>query len=342
MNLQSLFSSIKKGVVSPAYLIYGEEAYLQKLIIKAFKKALINETTGEFNCDELDGDKVTPGQIVACAETLPVFAEKRLTIIKNAVFFQTGKKEGDNKKRFQESEKLLQYLHNPLTSTCLILLVKGSIDKRKKLVKAVEKAGQVVETAPLKGAELNNWLQTEVELLGKKIEPQAVEYMILNTNHDLYFLKNELEKLTLYSGDHHTITLEAMKKLVTKTSEANIFALVDEIGLKRGEAALLELKNLLERGEPPVRVVFMIARQFRLILTGKDLSERGYTEKQIAKELAIHPFVIRKILQQARRFTYQELEKCFQQILDCDMSLKRGVPPRVTLENLILGLTQGI
>ncbi len=342
MDYKSLLNSIKRGVVSPVYLIYGEELYLQKLIIEAFKKGLINDSTGDFNFDDLDGEKVTPGQIVACADTLPVFAEKRLTIVKNSIFFQGGKKEGDSKQRSQESERLLQYLQNPLTSTCLIFLVKGSIDKRKKLVKAVEKSGQVVETAPLKGAELNNWIQTEAELLGKKIESKAVEYIILNTNHDLYFLKNEIEKLALYSGDHHTITLATVEKLLTKTSEANIFALVDGIGLKKGEQALRELRTLLERGEPPVRIVFMIARQFRLILSGKDLNERGYTEKQIAKELAIHPFVIRKILQQARRFKYQELEKCFQQILECDMALKRGIPPRVTLENLILGLTQGI
>lgn len=337
MQFQSVLNSIKRGVVSPVYLIYGEEQYLQELVVIALKEALLTPNIAAFNLDEIDGEKCSSAQVAERANALPVFAERRLVIVKNPAFVQTSKKES-SAEGAPNDQLLLNYLNDPLLSTCLVLLSNGSIDKRRKLVKSAEKAGQILELSPLKGADLTNWIKEEAERLGMKIEPRALEFIILNAAGSLRHLKNELEKLTLYSREDKVINLAAVEKLLTRTVESNIFAMVDSLGSKKGEQALRELSHLLDEGEPPIKILFMIARQFRLILQTKELEQKGFTEKQITGELGTHPFVTGKVLRQVRNFGFTELEKALALLLECDVALKTGAPARLTLEQLIIKL----
>jgi len=341
MQFQSVQSSIIRGVISPVYLIYGEEQYLQEQVVQSLKGALLTPDLAAFNLEEIDNEKCTPVQAAESANALPVFAEKRLVIIKNPAFLQGGKKEGAAEGAAPNEQLLLDYLKDPLLSTCLVFLVNGSVDKRRRLVKAMEQAGQLLELNPLKGGELTQWIREEAARQGLTIEPRALEYIVLNAAGSLRHLKNELEKLALYCQEDRTITLEAVEKLLTRTSEGNIFAMVDSLGQKKGEQALYELANLLDEGEPPVKILFMIARQFRLILQTKDLEKKGYTEKQITSELGTHPFVTGKVLKQSKNFGFAELEAALEFLLECDVALKSGAPARLTLEQLVIKLVAG-
>ncbi|PKM87918.1 MAG: DNA polymerase III subunit delta [Firmicutes bacterium HGW-Firmicutes-12] len=340
MQYQSILNSIDRGVLTPVYLICGDEDYIQEQIIALLKEKLINSDIGAFNFDEIDGEKTTPGEIISSANTLPVFAEKRLVIVKNSPLFQSSKKEGEEQSNKGQADNLLKYLEDPLASTCLVFWVKGNVDKRKKLVKAIEKAGNLIQIDRLKGTDINSWLIEETRVLGKKLDAKALEYIVLHGGVELRALKNELNKLALYAGNGSTITLTMVEGLLTKTSEANIFTLVDSIGLKKGEAALLQIRNLLSSGEPGIKVLFMIARQFRLILQAKDLERSGFTEKQMAGELSVHPFVIGKILRQAKNFSFTELENSMHWILECDVAMKTGASHRQSLEDLVLKLVR--
>lgn len=337
MQYQGILNSIDRGVVAPVYLIYGDEDYLQEMLLKAFKDKLANSDISAFNFDEIDADKATPGEIVSSANTLPVFADKRLVIVKNPSFL-IAKKEGEEPNNKDTEEVLLSYLKDPLFSTCLIFWVKGSVDKRKKIVKAIEKAGNIVQVERLKGIEIGIWLNEEARMLGKKLDNKAAEYIVLHGGADLRALKNEIQKLVLYAGNENIITLKMTEQILTKTAEANIFALVDNIGLKKGESALMEMRALLFAGEPAVRILFMIARQFRLILRAKDLERNGFTEKQITEELSLHPYVTGKIMRQSRNFSFIELEDSLRFILECDTALKTGALPRQSLEDLVFKL----
>jgi DNA polymerase-3 subunit delta len=351
MQELSVINSIKRGVISPVYLFYGTEEYLQEKVINALKEALVASDIGSFNLDELEGEEVTIDTIVDIANTLPVFAEKRLVIVKNAPFLSPGnkKKEEDEEAEDKEAPKkptaytsisekqekrLLQYLGDPLISTCLVFWQKGSVNKNRKIYKTiVASKGQILAMNALKSRELNSWLISETKKMGKVLEPQAAEYISFNCGNQLRDLHNELEKLALY-----TITLAMTQKVITKSSEGNIFSLVDNLGQKKGEEALKELENLLAIGEPPVRIVYMIARQFRLLLLAKDLQTRGYYEKEIASELDLHPYVTSKILRQIHNFSFIELERDLELIWKSDFRMKSGLNQELTLESLVIAL----
>lgn len=357
----SVINSIKRGVISPVYLLCGTEEYLQEKVINSLKEALVATDIGSFNLDELEGEEVTIETIVDIANTLPVFAEKRLVIVKNAPFLLAGKKKKEADEEADEADekesprkttpniniaenqekRLLEYLADPLISTCLVFWQKGSVNKNRKIYKAiVASKGQVLTFNPLKGRDLNNWLVSEAQRMGKVLEPPAVEYISFNCGNQLRDLHNELNKLALYSGKEKTITLAMAQMLVTKSSEGNIFNLVDNLGQKKAEKAMQELGNLLALGEPPVKIVFMIARQFRLLLLVKDLMLRGYDEKRIASELTLHPYVTGKILRQTHNFSFAELEKNLELIRQSDLEMKSGLNQKLVLENLVITLNR--
>lgn len=338
MQFHSILNSIKRGVIAPIYLIYGEEQYLQEQVIHALRESLLTPDLAAFNYEEIAGEKCLPAQVVEAANVLPVFAEKRLVLVKNPSFLQSSKKEDGTEAKNSTEQALLDYCADPLLSTCLIIMVNGSVDKRRKLVKAIEKKGQLLECKPLRDNELRQWLREEAESQDYRIEPRALAYIEANGANDLRHLKQELAKLALYCQEEGVITLAAAEKLLTKTSEANIFTLVDSLGERKSEQAIVELSHLLDQGEPPVRLLFMIARQYRLIIQVKELASKGFSEKQISSELRIHPFVTGKILRQARYYQFAELEKILSLILECDLDLKTKGNPRFTLEQLLLKL----
>ena len=331
---------------------------MQEMVINALKDALVASDIGSFNLDELEGEEVTIDTIVDIANTLPVFAEKRLVIVKNAPFLTSGnKKKGEDEETGEQEsprkqaaytgisenqeKRLIQYLGDPLISTCLVFWQKGSVNKNRKIYKAIVAGkGQVLAMNALKGRELNKWLILEAKKMGKVLEARAAEFISFNCGNQLRDLHNELEKLVLYSGEEKTITLAMTEKVITKSSEGNIFSLVDNLSQKKGEEALKELGNLLAIGEPPVRIIYMIARQFRLLLLAKDLKMRGYYEKEIAAELDLHPYVTSKILRQIDKFSFIELERDLELIWESDLKMKSGFNQELTLENLVIALSR--
>lgn len=338
MDYLGVVKSIERGLISPVYLLYGEESYLIENLIKGFKGLLVNQDTGDFNLDIIDGKTVGLNELVNLANTLPFMADKRLVIVHQADFFKAKKKGGDDEDNTGE-KALLTYLENPPDTTCLIMSLSEGVDKRKKIFKLVDKNGQVVDCSPLKGQALEEWISGRVKHHGVKIEKTALGKLIASVGSNLNLLDNEIAKMSNYVVSTRTITLEIVDLMVSRTVENSIFDLVDAIGEKRIERALPIIKELLFQGEPAIRILFMITRQIRLIIQGKVLLEQGYAEKQIAGNLQVHPYVIQKCCKQGKNFTIEELEKALIHLLDVDYSLKTGrLEQNYALETLLVDL----
>ena len=48
-----------------------------------------------------------------------------------------------------------------------------------------------------------------------------------------------------------------------------------------------------------MRILYLLSRQFKLLMEVKDLSGRGYEKSQIAKTAGLHPFVAGKYISSA-------------------------------------------
>lgn len=345
MDYLALEKSLQRQVVSPVYLFYGEETYLRDIYVRWFRE-LVPVDVRDFNLDILDGRDAGLETVVGMASTLPFMADKRVVIVKNAGFFKSKRKSTSaNEEDTEEKEEktgstettLLNYLENPLDSTCLVFCSDG-VDRKRKLYKLIEKKGQVVEFTSLKGRDLNEWIDKTARNLGKIMEPKAMASLVTAVGSDLHQLHTELEKLACYSLTER-ITAEDVESMVSKTAELSVFELVDAVGERNYKKAVSMAREMVFLGEPVMRLIFMIARQFRLLIRAKDLHNKGYADKQISSQLQVHPFVAQKCIKQARNFTLPEISQAMERILAADADIKNGRQEQVlALELLIINL----
>lgn len=309
MDWQALVEEVKLGRIAPVYLIYGSEGYLKEQALKILREKLIPPETGDFDYLELDGPELTGAEVVMLASTLPAIAERRLLVIKNPA--------GE----IWQDEDFRKYLTKPEPATCLVLVVNGSIDKRLKAVKEIISTGRVVECSPLQGEDLAGWLMKEARQEGYNLPPAAALILARAGGGDLRQARSALDKAMAYTGKPGTITQATVQALVPEIEAENtIFQLVDALGNKKPAMAIGFLRQLLARGEAPLGIVAMLARQLRLIY-GVLLAGES---KNLAARLGIKPFVARKVAAQARNFSLPAAGQALEELLKVDTALKTG------------------
>lgn len=344
--------ALELGKVSPVYLLYGEESYLQEKLIQQIKSVWLSEVLPEFNDCREDGTKLTGAQIADLANELPFMAERRLLRVDNPACIPCNTKKEkkpeaeeelsettklDSAKASDKSASLLNYLQQPADTTCLIFWCRqGHPDRRSKLVSAIDKLGGMVEIGRLKPAEALRELRHMGQASGKSFGPDALEYLAKYSQPDLRMLAGELDKVITFAGDAATVDKRMVKAVMTPSLEADIFNMVDALGRKQTAEAIRQLRGLLTRGEPGLRILSMMVRQFRLIFQAKLFLQKGYAKPQIAQALGCHPYVAEKATQQSRNFKLNELENIMQQLLQTDFSLKDGKKPGQALEELVI------
>jgi DNA polymerase-3 subunit delta len=166
----------------------------------------------------------------------------------------------------------------------------------------------------------------------------AVMALATYAGDDLRLLNQEIEKLLTYAGDR-PITEADVRRLVPATTESDIFAMVDALGQRNRQQAVRRLHELLEAGEAPTYILYMITRQFRILTQVKELAGQGLGEATIQSGLGLHPFVVKKALAQARNFSPSQLITIYQRILETDKAIKTGrLEPELALDMLVVEL----
>ncbi|WP_418790710.1 DNA polymerase III subunit delta [Phosphitispora sp. TUW77] len=348
MDIKALENSLKRQVISPVYLFYGEETYLRDQYLGMFKSLLPDEYR-DFNMDIIDGRDTSMESIIGMAATMPFLADKRLVIVKNADIFKAkrkNQKKGTNLEQDENGDKpdpsediLINYLENPVDSTCLIFCT-DSVDRKRKIYKRIEKNGQVVQFAQLKGKDITEWINRTARRLGKTIEPKAVAGLVAAVGNNLCQLRTELEKLACYVQGN-AITAADVEMMVSKTVELSIFELVDAVGNRNYSKALRLAREMVFFGEPVIRILYMVARQFRLLLQSKSLLASGVLANEMAGLMQVHPFVAQKCIKQAGNFSLGELKLSLEKVLKADADIKGGKQEAVlALELLIIALCE--
>ncbi|MEW6448770.1 MAG: DNA polymerase III subunit delta [Bacillota bacterium] len=307
-----LLAELEKGEIAPVYLFYGPEVYLQREAVRRFREALVGEDA--LNYAALDGEEVSPREVVETADTLPLFSSRRLVVVKNAPYFSSSGPKDDT--------VFLAYLRRPSVAACLIFCTAGAVDKKREAFKLVQAHGKAVEFTHLAPADLKKWFQKRARRSGKVLEPAAAD-ALLTAGRDLTVLDNEVEKVLAYTGDNPVITAADVKAVLTPAGEEAVFAAVDAFGERRYPAAIAKLRAVLAR-EPQGIVLALLARQLRLIILAQDLLASGLPGDSLASELGVPPFVARKVAAQARRFPRRDLAALFWSLLELDAAVKSG------------------
>ncbi|MCX7921923.1 MAG: DNA polymerase III subunit delta [Clostridia bacterium] len=337
MSIDILKDDLKKNNLRSLYLFYGPEDYLKKYYTEGIEKQLLTEDMKTLNKIVLEG-KVDVRKITDNCETMPVFSERKVVIVKNSGIFKSKKKsdeaEGKGKSKGQNDE-LVSYLQNVPDYNCLIFY-EEEIDKRMKAVDAIKKNGLIVEFAYQKPPELVKWVVKVFKSHKKEVDPMTAAQLIDISEQGMTEILNEINKLTLYLGDRTKVTGADIEKVCTKSVKSRIFDLTDAVAEKNASKALILLNDMIILKEPMPKILFMLARQFRQVLEMKLLGEDGLNSGEAASKMGITPYAAGKILKQAKSFTVDMLKEAVEACLEFDVAIKTGkMNDRIAAELLI-------
>ncbi len=308
--MKSINEDIKNGTFRQLYLLYGEEAYLKKQYKNRLTKAMIPEDD-TVNYAYYEGKGINPAELIDLAETMPFFAECRLIVVENSGFFKNA------------SPELADYMKN-VPDTTRFVFVENEVDKRGRMYKAVKEKGRVVEMSRQDEKTLLYWIAGNVKREGKQIKESAAKYLVAKTGTDMENLEKELEKLFSYTLGQTEITLQDIDDICTTQITNKIFDMVEAVALKQQKKALDYYYDLLALKEPPMRILYLLGRQFKLLLLVKSMVQKGYDKAQIAKEAGLHPFVAGKYIQQCRNFKSKELRAIMEAAAEIEELVKTG------------------
>nr|WP_296264989.1 DNA polymerase III subunit delta [uncultured Merdimonas sp.] len=321
--MKSLNEDIKSGTFKQAYLLYGEEAYLKKQYKDKITEGMFPDGD-RMNYAYYEGKGINPGELIDLAETMPFFADRRLIVVENSGFFKTA------------SPELADYIKN-MPETACFLFVEQEVDKRGKLYKAVKDKGRAVELGRQDEKTLLYWIAGTMKREGKQIRESAARHLISRAGTDMEALEQEMEKLFSYTMGRSEVTVQDIDEICINHITSQIFAMVEAVALKQQKKALDLYYDLLALKEPPMRILYLLVRQFKLLMEVKDLMRRGYEKSQIAKEAKLHPFVAGKYMQQCRAFGEVELRSILEEAADTEEMVKTGrLNDRMSVELFIV------
>lgn len=322
MDVKTVLRQIEQGQINPIYLCYGTEKYQIQEFVNLLQAQITDPEQRDFSLASYDLADTPIEMVVEEAEMLPFLVDKKLILVRDISLFGTGK---DNGKVEHKVETLTSYLSNPAEHSVIVFLVQGDkLDERKKIVKAVKAAGTVLSFMPLGGSELTGWVIREVEKRGSKIGRAAAEALIQTVGVQMAPLATEVDKLCLYAGQGGMIDGAVIEQLVARTTEQNVFAMVEHIANLRLEQALNIFYELLKQREEPIKIASLIARQFRIMLQVKDLARQSYSQQQIASQLGLHPYAVKIAGEQARKFEPSRLKAILSDLAQLDYRMKSG------------------
>lgn len=329
MTALELIQQIESGTTHPVYFLYGEEDFFQRELIAALTRRWITPDNRDFNFETFEAKTSTVHEWIGACKTLSFFGGEKLVIVRglDEVEWEDGK-----------VTPLLDYVSDPVPEACLVLTARKA-DRKRKVYKALAKLKGAGEcTAPREPA-LIAWLKNRAKESKRTLTAGAARLMVERVGLKPGLLAGELEKVITFAGKTQLIDEQAVLAVVGETRLENVFDLTDALKAKNPVRALSILRNHLEHGEQPVKLLGMIAWQFRLIWEVKHHQTTGTQPSRIAQKMGIAPFQAEQALRYTGKFSEGQLREGFRSLFQADRELKgSGKAPKGILETLVLRL----
>lgn len=323
--MQRINEDIKSGEFTQVYLLYGEERYLRRQYRDKLRKALCSEGD-DMNTHFYEGKDVPVEEIIGLAETLPFLAQRRVIFIDNSGLFKSG------------GEKMAEYLAHPNESTCFVF-TESEVDKRSRLFKTVQSKGHAAEFVVQDEKTLKRWIAGILKKEGKNITENTINLFLTKTGTDMENIHMELEKLICYCMGRDVVTSEDVEEICTNRISNHIFDMVNAIADRQQKKALQLYYDLIALKEPPMRILFLIARQCNLLLQVKEMKAKGYDNKTIGSKVGLAPFIVGKYVTQGAKFKIADLKRAVVMCVEAEEAVKTGrMNDMMSVEMLILSV----
>jgi len=323
--MKSLNEDLKSGQFKNIYLLYGDEAYLKKMYKDRFTKAMLPEGD-TMNFAYYEGKGINPREVIDLSETMPFFADRRFIVMENTGFFKNA------------APEMADYMRE-VPETTYFLFIENEIDKRSKMYKAVKDKGRIVELPYQDETTLKKWILGFVKKENKKITEKTLNHFLNKVGTDMENIQKELEKVFCYALNRDEITVDDIDSVCITQITNSIFDMLHAVASRKTEEALELYYDLVALKEPPMRILFMLTREFRLLLQVKELMKQGFDKKEIASKAGIHPFAAGKYMDQSRSFRSADLIAIMEESARLEEAVKTGrIADHMSVEVFIVSI----
>lgn len=320
----------------PIYFFWGEDDFALSQAVKQLEQSILDPNWFQFNYDRIDGEQPIAAIDALNQAMTPVFGMGgRLIWLADTSLCQTCPED-----ILAELERTLPQI--PEFSHFLLTSAKKP-DARLKSTKLLNQYAQVKEFSPIPPwnteAILAKVKQVATER-GVKLTPTAIDLLADSVGNDTRRLENELEKLSLFSGNQ-IIDRDVVAQLV-RCDTHNSLQLAAAIRQGNQSEALTLITDLITQNEPALRIVATLVGQFRTWTIIKLMTETGEKDdKAIASAAEIsNPKRLYFLRQEVNTLSSPKLLETLPILLELEASLKQGAEPISTLQTKIIQLCQ--
>lgn len=354
----------RDGAPFRVYGVWGD-GWLQERVITALVEAGIGEGERDFNFDSLDGEGAKVSDILAAVGNLPFLSDRRVVLVKRAERVEgLGRGDGDassaaKKKKAATGASAAARMSDgiaalPPTTVLILARTPESVEVGERvgerclnlnLDKTIDGAGALINCTvdPKNTSLVSAVLEAGAKERGLRLERGAAAYLANRCGTDIAFLLGELEKCALSAGLSSPVTPAIIDDMTRPALGDTIFDLTDALGERNGGKAISTLRELLERGEAPERLMATVVSNLRQLMQARALLDAGLTldaslARRIAPELAAQlpkegrdnlvqafasgSWAVKRLNTSARRFSGPQLRRALELALEADLAMK--------------------
>ena len=310
-EVKQIVLDIKSGDIKPIYFLMGEEPYYIDAIASYIEKNVLAEEEKGFNQMLLYGRDVSVDDIVANAKRYPMMAERQVVIVKEAQDLS------------RTIEQLEAYALQPQPTTVLVLCYKyKTLDKRKKLYKAIKSSGVLFESKKLYDNQVPDWIRRVLAGKQYKITPKASQMLVEFLGTDLGKINNELEKLQLILPKGTEITPVHIEENIGISKDYNNFELRKALGDRDVVRAnkIINYFGQNPKDNPTVVTISLLFNFFSQLLQYHALTDKS--QFNAAKALKVSPYFIKDYQVAAKNYPMKKVSQIVGLLREFDVKSK--------------------
>lgn len=323
---REIIEQMRRGEYAPVYLLMGEESYYIDRISEYIAEHVLAEEERDFNQTIIYCTRETAvGDIVNSARRYPMMAKHQVVIVKEA-------------QNLLKIDDIALYAQKPLETTILVICYKnGSVDRRKKLVSAIDKVGVVFESNRLKEGMLPQFITDYLRRRNAEIDDRACLVLAESVGADLNRMAGELDKLILARpAGQSRITVELVEKNIGISKDFNMWELRSAV-VARDVLKANKIMHHFEqnpKANPPVMVVSMLFNLFAMVMQAHYSPDR--TETGLMKHLELRQsWQLREYTNAMKQYNALKTMRIIGKLRETDAKLKGIDRGNLTDEDLM-------
>jgi len=312
MSFEQIISDLKNKIYKPIYFLSGDEPYFIDLITKYINDNVLTEAEKSFNQTVLYGKETDIHTIINSAKRYPMMANHQVIIVKEA-------------QNIKNIDELIHYANAPLQSTLLVINYKyKSLDKRKKLYKAINEKGILYVSKKLYDNEVPSWINAYLKNKKRTIDPGAGALLNEYLGNDLSKIANELDKLiiTLPDGEFN-ITASHIERNIGISKDYNNFELHKALTQKN----ILKANRIVnyfghnQKDNPFTLTISTLYHFYSKVLTYHFITNKG-DKRGVAATLKVNPFFVGDYEKASRQFNPKKTVEIISMLREYDLKSK--------------------